>query len=863
MSVSFPILSIRQSLFASSVYFATAFVPGIGLAPAWSSTVTTLALFFVIVARACSPASTLRSHTSVQTVIVTVSVLLTAVQLHGICSNGVWQSRMLQQVGRLVVLFWLSTRTSFPDASHRIQFIAPLSGFVAFLSWSAYDQEWHAGHFLLLSVPIWLRLGIEGCRQLAAYFDSPDLHFERLMGKSFEAFIVIDEDGVVRYWNEQATRIFEWTAMETVGRELDDLIVPVQFRKAHAEGIKRYLKTGIAPLFGRFVQVSGVTKSGNVVQMELSVTPLHFRNRVRFCAFVRDITDKLKQSDDLRKARDEAIKAARAKTQFLANISHETRTPLNAILGISDAILEDDSLLPQHREALTILRRSGFILLELINDILDLTKVESGEVLVKNAEFHLLSVVENCGDIVGELARQKNVQMLLSVSKPLVDVGTLCGDAQKLSSIITNILGNAVKYTDSGTVQLRAYTSRTSLMDDSGSVNVTFEITDTGIGMTEDVMANIFLPFWQADASSTRRFGGSGLGLTIASKFIEVMGGTVNLESKLHHGSRFTVMLPFTIPHYTLDLFQDRRIDTTCSCKHIGIFGLPDDMQTMVAEYARALEIPITALEETTEVSSGTQEMDVICTALLSSTPAAVSILAGRLQSAESARVIILYRVRDTGLAQSLPENDRLVFPCKQSQFADALQRCSKDRRSTVLECQDHDTRQFGPEQLNAAREPDACYGKLLVAEDNTINQRVMSVLLSKLGFRVDIASTGKEACALVEANHDAYGMVLMDVQMPEMDGVAAAASIREWETSHQTGRLPILAVTACAMDEDRERCLDAGMEDYISKPVRLEMLRKLTFKYFRNLRQPQQAACSFHPDRFTPAPPGTVGNII
>eukprot|EP00762_Andalucia_godoyi_P008296 ANDGO_02986.mRNA.1 Hybrid signal transduction histidine kinase L len=132
-----------------------------------------------------------------------------------------------------------------------------------------------------------------------------------------------------------------------------------------------------------------------------------------------------------------------------------------------------------------------------------------------------------------------------------------------------------------------------------------------------------------------------------------------------------------------------------------------------------------------------------------------------------------------------------------------------------------------------------------------------MSVLLSKLGFRVDIASTGKEACALVEANHDAYGMVLMDVQMPEMDGVAAAASIREWETSHQTGRLPILAVTACAMDEDRERCLDAGMEDYISKPVRLEMLRKLTFKYFRNLRQPQQAACSFHPDRFTPAPPG------
>jgi PAS domain S-box-containing protein len=369
--------------------------------------------------------------------------------------------------------------------------------------------------------------------------EANEARIRKIVDIALDAVVTIDDRGLVTGWNPQAEQIFGWKSGEVIGQSLTNTIGPPRYREAHERGIRHYAQTGTGSVLNKRIEITALDRTGREFPIELSITPMHLDGKTIFSAFLRDITERKQAEDELRRAQTVAESASRAKTEFLANMSHELRTPLNAIVGTSDLLLKT-SLTSEQRQCALMSQRSSQALLRLVNDVLDLAKIEAGTVRVESAPFDLAELLERTKRLMELRQLRKNVALAFTVAP---DVPTqLEGDGLRLQQILFNLLGNALKFTDEGSVSLTVSRATT----DAHRPLLRFTVSDTGIGIPADHLEHIFDRFTQVDSGDNRKYGGTGLGLSICKQLVQLMQGTIQVTSEMGKGSTFTVTLPFS-----------------------------------------------------------------------------------------------------------------------------------------------------------------------------------------------------------------------------------------------------------------------------------------------------------------------------
>ena len=520
---------------------------------------------------------------------------------------------------------------------------------------------------------------------------------------------------------------------------------------------------------------------------------------------------------DLERASQAAQAATKAKSAFLATMSHEIRTPMNGVVGMTE-LLADTPLTAQQREYTSMIRSSGEALVTIINDILDFSKIEAGRLDVETTDFNLYGATEQAVDLLAERAHAQGVELTVRFDQavPLA----VAGDPGRLRQVLTNLIGNAVKFTEHGAVSVQVGVEQ----EDDDTVLVRVAVSDTGIGISGEALARLFQPFSQADSSTTRRFGGTGLGLAISKRLVELMGGTIDAESVEGEGSTFQFTLPFekraTLPmDPTLEgmlrglrvlAVDDNAANRALLERSLGVHGLSMDTERH----------PTQALARLRTAADGGRPYGLVLADVMM--PNMDGLELGRQAKADSALpgcpLILLTGADDVSVEDAAAAGFAacLTTPIRQAQLLASVQ-------SVLAESADAHSvnRQQGvttdrPTETSARTDT-----QVLVAEDNAVNQKVAVLMLEKLGCTVDVVPNGREAVEAVTRHP--YDIVLMDCQMPELDGFGATAEIRRLMGEER--RIPIIAMTANAMQGDRERCLAAGMDDYIAKPVKSQAL--------------------------------------
>jgi PAS domain S-box-containing protein len=527
----------------------------------------------------------------------------------------------------------------------------------------------------------------------------------------------------------------------------------------------------------------------------------------------RDITERKQVSEALRVAKEAAEAASRAKGAFLANMSHEIRTPLNAVIGMTELVLKSP-LAAQQREFLELVRESGEALLSLINDILDFSKIEAGKLVLESSAFDLWESLGDTMKTFAVRAHQQGLELVCSIHPEVPRM--VVGDYNRLRQILVNLVGNAVKFTERGEVGLEVTREPPAEND----VLLHFVVADTGIGIPGEKQAAIFEMFEQADASTTRRHGGTGLGLAIASHLVGLMGGRIWVESEVGRGSRFhfVVRLAPAAAEFVEPLSPEP------ACLH----GMPVLVVDDNATNRRILDAVLRSWQMApTTARSAAEAIQLLLESRQKGEPFRLVLTDAHMPSMDGfmlAEQIKQDSILDSTVVMMLTSGDRpddmqrcedlgisayLLKPIKQSELLEAIQ------FALGITVARKELRQAAKR-----RAPPAAQLRILLAEDSLVNQKLAVALLEEEGHVVAVASNGREACAQAASGN--FDLILMDVQMPEMDGLEATAKIRAGEKQSKT-HIPIVAMTAHALKGDRERCLEAGMDAYVAKPIRAD----------------------------------------
>ena len=562
---------------------------------------------------------------------------------------------------------------------------------------------------------------------------------------------------------------------------------------------------------------------GQIVDFLTTVTPRHLPDgEVGAVAVMTDVSERkameieisranVELEQALTRARDlarEAQAASRAKSEFLANMSHEIRTPMNAIIGLAEVLL-DSNLVESQRHSVRLMVDSSHALLDIINDILDFSKIEAGHLQLNLHEFDLANIIESVADLMAMRARQKGLRLTCLIDPDLPDA--LIGDSGRLRQIVLNILSNAVKFTETGRVSILA----TPLNRDGLHQWVRIRVEDTGIGVSREAQRRLFNPFEQADGGTTRRFGGTGLGLAIVKRLVELMNGVVRLESEPGVGTVVELDLHFECP--ASDAGPEQASAHLASQRAV-VVDRDEASRAVLARYAMAAGYAVTALAEPEQLwlpVDSAEPRDVAIIGLWEDDPATSALLTRLAAEPTAARVIIV---------ADLPPDESTA----QAGFAWLNRPVHRYALKASLAPADEPDTTAATVTIDVTTEPaGGRRPRVLLAEDNRINQTVATLQLDKLGFDVEVVNDGEAAVNAYVASPDRYRLILMDCQMPRLDGFAATRRIRSWELDHNSElHVPVIAMTANAMAGDRETCLEAGMDDYLSKPVSIQALQ-------------------------------------
>lgn len=638
-------------------------------------------------------------------------------------------------------------------------------------------------------------------------------YYESLVKNSPIAIVTLDLDYRIVACNPAFEHLFGYAQIEAIGHDLDSLISAEDFRE-ETQSITQAVREG--KVIHKFTR--RLRRDSSPVDVEMFGVPVVVMGKqIGILGLYHDITE-------LAQARRAAENADQAKSSFLANMSHEIRTPMNGVIGMLELAL-DTPLTDEQEDYLKTSLESAEALLALLNDILDLSKIEAHRLDLEMIDFNLHSTVEDVAQILAQRAQVKNLE-LASFIQPDVPV-YLRGDPGRLRQVLVNLVGNAIKFTDQGEVVMRA----DLIHADEVYALIRFEIIDTGIGISPDQHAALFQTFSQGDASTTRRYGGTGLGLAISRQLVELMGGQIDFESEPGRGSRFW----FTAVFEKQTRPQEQILPLPADLEDMHVLVVDDNAtnRSVLTKLVSGFGCRVEA------AGSGQAGIDLLREALAENDPFRVLLLdmqmpdmdgqhtASRIKAdpeLHELKILILTSIGQRGDAARFADlgcDGYLLKPIKQRQLFEALLAAVGQAATPSLRRRKLITRHTISEQQKE-RPP------ILMADDNAVNRKLVTTLLEKVGYKVDSVATGSEAVEAVQRKQ--YGLVLMDGQMPEMDGFEATTKIRQLESEVRS--TPIIAMTAHAMKGDRERFLEAGMDDYIPKPLEPDALFALIEKW-------------------------------
>jgi PAS domain S-box-containing protein len=641
----------------------------------------------------------------------------------------------------------------------------------------------------------------QALRESEAELTRQKAYYQELHELSPVAIVTLDLEERVTSWNPTAEKLFGYTRAEAVGRVLDDLLFSTEAGFREGREVRRQAdEQGLAHRIARRAR-----KDGSLVDVEILMVPLVVDGEgTGYLVLYHDITD-------IQRAREEAEAATHAKSSFLATMSHEIRTPMNAVIGMGGLLL-DTELDDEQRDFVEVIRTSGEALLRIIDDLLDFSKIEAGKLELEEDPLDVRECAESALDLVAVRASEKKIELgcLLDQDVP----AAILGDPTRLRQALGNLLANAVKFTEVGEVVLAV----TAAEAGGARWKLRFSVRDTGIGIPAERMQRLFESFSQVDTSTTRRYGGTGLGLAISRRLAELMGGKLWVESEEGKGSTFHLEI---LARETAALARPDRLRAAprISGKRLLVVDDSATNREILSRQGQAWGMLVEAVESPLDALARIRRGDPFDAAVLDMQMPEMDGLAlareiRRHRAERDLPLLLLTSIGRLAEARVAPEfSAQLNKPVKASSLYEALVRI------LAVEALSESTTGDAADDSRS----DTAALRLLVAEDNAVNRRLALALLGKLGYEADVVENGREA--LDALARQPYDVVLMDVQMPELNGLEATRRIR---ARFPPGEGPtIIATTASAMEGDREECLAAGMDDHLSKPIRVDELSR------------------------------------
>ena len=675
------------------------------------------------------------------------------------------------------------------------------------------------------------KISIDNKRHAAALRESQEKYRDLVQGAN-SIILEFDTKGNITFFNDFAQQFFGYTEKEILGINLIGTILP-EVESTGRDLRAMFLDIGKNPEKYLSNVNENMKKNGDRVWITWTNKAILDKdnNLTGVLSIGNDITERKILEEQLQQAKEEAEIANRAKSEFLANMSHEIRTPMNAIIGFADFLLDTDLDESQMEYSRTI-KSSGDALLSVINDILDFSKIESGELDFEEIDFDPEILTYDVCELIRPRVGSKPIEIMCSIGDELP--AYVKGDPGRYRQVLTNLMGNASKFTEAGEIEL----SLDVETENSDKIKLHARVRDTGIGLSKDKLEAIFKPFQQADGSTTRRYGGTGLGLSICKKISKLMAGDVWAESEVGKGSLF---------HFTAWL---KKTDEKVSKRFVPV-SLSGKKALIVDDNQRNLGILEKLLKsvnmEVVSLRNGGKVTATLEEAFKEQARFDIGIM--DIQMPDMSGYDIAEQIRDLKsdicdlpLIALSSSTDRDAKKCKEAGFDGFLSKPIRREKlfqmlERILGKKEAEKAKAGiikPQILTqySVREEIKHSVRILLAEDNPVNQKLAKLMLTKAGYQVEVVNNGKEAVDKYTAAPGDFDLIFMDIQMPEMDGIAATRKIRN--LSPKIRKIPIVAMTAHAMKGDREKYLDAGMDDYISKPIKREIvfdiLRKWVF---------------------------------